>query len=315
LTKGSVEIGVALRGLTANEWYVGRKVSEDKAPFGQPLYLRIKSADLTVSYGVADRWNLSITVPFSHGTHSRIYADGLRHQVSAAGLGDITVTATHWLLDPTTHGGGIAIGVGLKTPSGQNDVIDTYYVPGGTARFTVDQSIQPGDGGWGVVLQAQAFHRMSDTTFAYGSGSYLVTPRNETVVLQAPTGPLSAVRVSVPDVFQARGGVGYRIWPAAGLIATAGARVDGIPQHDLVGRSDGFRRPVVLGYADLGLTLARGRQIVTFSLPVRAYANFRRSLVDRQLGLAGGGDLADYLVFAGYSRRFGRSTTSRENRR
>jgi len=29
------------------------------------------------------------TVPFSKGTHSRFYADGVRHRVSAGGLGDV----------------------------------------------------------------------------------------------------------------------------------------------------------------------------------------------------------------------------------
>ena len=82
-------MSVAFRRLTADSWYVGKKVREDKAPFGQPLFLDITSLDATVSYGVTDRFSLSATVPFSRGTHSRFYADGLRHQVSAAGLGDL----------------------------------------------------------------------------------------------------------------------------------------------------------------------------------------------------------------------------------
>lgn len=87
------EIGVAYRRLTADEWLVGRSVQEEKAPFGQPLFLDINSVDFSASYGVTDRVSANAWVPFSHGAHSRYYADGARHEVSAGGLGDVTVTA------------------------------------------------------------------------------------------------------------------------------------------------------------------------------------------------------------------------------
>lgn len=316
LSKGSLEIGFAYRRLTADQWFVGREVREDKAPFGQPLYLSINSADVTLIYGVTDRFAVSGTIPISHGTHSRLYADGLRHQVSASGIGDVNMMGTLWLMDPRTHAAGnLAVGVGVKAPSGSHDATDDYFVPGGTTRFTVDQSIQLGDGGWGLLLQTQAFRRLFGTGYSYGSGSYLVTPRNETNIVQAPTGRFSTIRVSVPDVFQARAGVGYPVWPSAGLVATLGGRVDGIPKQDLVGGSDGFRRPAILGYVDLGVTLTHRRTSIAVSVPIRAYANFRPSLVDQQLGSAGGGDLAKYLVFASYTRRFSRTTpTARAGR-
>jgi hypothetical protein len=83
-----------------------------------------------------------------------------------------------------------------------------------------------------------------------------------------------------------------------------GGRVDGIPRHDLVGSSDGFRRPVVIAYLDPGLTVTRGKNSVFINIPVNAYTNFRPSAVDQQLGFAGGGDLAKYLVLAAYQIRF-----------
>ncbi len=65
-----------------------------------------------------------------------------------------------------------------------------------------------------------------------------------------------------------------------------------------------LRRPVVLGYVEPSLTLTRGRSTVTLNAPVSIYENFRPSLIDRQLGSAGGGDLARFLLFAGYQVRF-----------
>jgi hypothetical protein len=280
-------------------------VREDKAPFGQPLLLEIHSLDVSVSYGVTDRWTIAATLPFSRGTHSRFYADGRRHLVSAAGLGDVNVVGSAWVLDPRSHpSGNVSVGVGVKSPSGRNDVRDTYFLPQGTTDFTVDQSIQLGDGGWGLVLQGQAFARVLERVSGYASGSYLVTPQNQSSVFQAPTGSFASVHVSIPDVFNASAGLSFDVSRRHGLAVSLSGRIDGIPTRDLAGHSDGFRRPVVLGYLEPSLTLTRGRSTVTLSAPARIYEDFRPSLVDRQLGSAGGGDLARYLLFAGYQARF-----------
>jgi len=280
-------------------------VREDKAPFGQPLLLEINSLDVTVSYGVTDRWSLAATLPFSRGTHSRFYADGRRHRVSAAGLGDVSVSGSVWVFDPRSHvDGNVAVTVGVKAPSGRNDVRDTYFLPQATTDFTVDQSIQLGDGGFGIILEGQAFTRMFTKVSGYASGSYLVAPRNQSHVLQSPTGSFAAVHVSVPDVFNARAGLTFDVSRRRGLSASVGGRIDGIPLSDLVGRSDGFRRPALLGYLEPSISLARGRSTVTLNAPFRVYEDFRPGLIDRQLGSAGGGDLARYLMFAGYQVRF-----------
>ena len=71
------------------------------APSGQPLLLEINSLDVSVSYGLTDRWTLAATLPFSRGTHSRFYADGRRHRVSAAGLGVAVYCTTVPTSEPT----------------------------------------------------------------------------------------------------------------------------------------------------------------------------------------------------------------------
>ena len=45
------------------------------------------------------------------------------------------------------------------------------------------------DGGWGVILQAQAFQNVARNTFSYFQGSYLVSPR-QTNRTQSPYGDL-----------------------------------------------------------------------------------------------------------------------------
>src|SRR5258705_11346390 len=86
---GEWEISVSFRRLHADEWFVGSDVDEAAAPFGQPLYLNINSVDLSVTYGMSPRASVTVTVPTSYGRHSRLYADKVRHEVSARGGGDI----------------------------------------------------------------------------------------------------------------------------------------------------------------------------------------------------------------------------------
>jgi hypothetical protein len=80
------EVGLAYRHLGTDQWFVGTDMREAAAPFGQPLFLNINSLDVSVSYGITGRVAVTLTLPFSYGTHSRVYADGNRHKVQASGL-------------------------------------------------------------------------------------------------------------------------------------------------------------------------------------------------------------------------------------
>lgn len=298
------QIGVAYRRLTADEWYVGTQVHEERAPFGQPLYLNINSLDVTVTYGVSSRLSLALTAPLSHGTHSRLYADGARHEVSAAGLGDINLVGTLWLRDPATGpSGNLALGLGVKTPSGSNHMKDDYFLASGTTRYYVDQSIQLGDGGWGVILHAQGFLRLTGRLYGYANGSYLVSPREKTdVAFATGAGTPSSIIMSVPDVYNARVGAAYVLAPARGLSVNLGVRFDGIPVRDLIGGGDdGFRRPGYTLYLDPGISYSVGRGTVTLGVPWALTQDFKPDLVVTH---PKGGDLAGHLIFASYTRRF-----------
>lgn len=284
---------------------MGRHVNEEESPFGQPLFLNIHSVDLTVNYAATQRLSLTVTFPFSSGSHSRYYADGVRHKVQARGLGDVSLFGNYWILEPRTHpNGNVFVSLGVKAPTGKNEVTDDFFLANGSVvQRPVDQSIQLGDGGWGILLQAQAYQSLSPRLSGYLSASYLASLRDKTDV----PSPTPGVTLSVPDVYSARLGLAYGLWsgsPLGDLSVSLGGRVEGIPLRDLIGGSDGFRRPAVVGYVDPGLSLALGRGTISVNVPVRVYANFRPSENDRELGNPGGGDLAKYLLFAGYDYRF-----------
>lgn len=299
---GHWEVGAAFRRLSADQWFVGSQVRESAAPFGQPLLLSIYSLDATVTYGVTDRFSVTATVPFSLGTHSRFYADGNRHTVKSAGLGDISGIANVWLRRPSQDSSGnVAVGFGLKTASGNNGVVDNYFLAGGSVtKNPVDQSIQLGDGGVGAIVQLQAYHRLAGDTVWYGYGWYLLTPREQTAVAS----PLAGVPLSVPDVYSFRSGVSTSLWRRRGISASVGPRLDGIPRRDFVGGSNGFRRPGYSLYLEPGIVVSTGRSTWSVNVPVRVHQDFQRSLADIEHGSAGGGDLAKFLLLIGYTVRF-----------
>src|SRR5213083_2485546 len=297
-------IALGYRHLHADQLFVGTQL----LPTNQPLIINLHSVDITTSYAVTDRFSLSLTVPFVDGMQSRFYADSARHAVTAFGLGDVSLVGSTWLLDPHNRSGNIALGLGVKAATGTHKSTDAYFLKGGTSiQYAVDQSIQPGDGGWGVILQMQAYRRLFARAFAYVAGAYLVSPRALSDVSRPP--PNTSVYWSVPDVYSGRVGLMYGLLPAQGVSVSLGGRIDGIPYHDLIGGGDeGFRRPGHVVFLDPGVALARGRNTFSLSTPIRVSGSLADSAMVRPNGQPSpsraAGDLARMLIFVGYSRRF-----------
>src|SRR2546426_6783814 len=133
-------IALGYRHLHADQLFVGTQL----LPTSQPLILTLPSVDVTTSYAVSDRFTLSLTVPFLYGMQSRFYADSARHAVTAVGLGDVSLVGSRWLLDPHNHSGNIALGLGVKAPTGSHTATDTYFPAGGPSiPYAVGQSNQP----------------------------------------------------------------------------------------------------------------------------------------------------------------------------
>ncbi len=300
------QVAVDYRYIHADQFFFGTQQTTPPAQFfGHPLIINIHTANLNVTYAATDRLSVRLTVPVSYGTQSRFYADTARHVAHAGGVGDISLVGTAWLLNPRVHArGNLAFGAGVKMPTGDNKYTDKFFLAGGSSlQWPVDQSIELGDGGWGVILQGQAFRQVAPRAVAYFTGSYLVSPRDQTDVVRDPVGANSTVHYSVSDVYTGRLGVSYGVLPERGVSVSFGGRIDGIPYHDLIGKSDGFRRPGYVVFADPGVAVERGPSAFMFSAPVRV----AQRLAPRQMvtpgGSIGAGDLAKVLFFVGYARR------------
>lgn len=303
LRAGEWQLAVDYRYLHADHFFIGSKsVTPPAMYFGEPLIINIHSLNVNVTRALTDRISVRFTLPISYGSNSRFYPDTVRHLAQAGGIGDIGLVGAAWLWNPRMHAAGnLSLGLGVKLPTGNERALDDYFLADGSiVAHPVDQSIELGDGGWGVILQGQAYRRVGARGFAYATGSYLLSPRNQSDVTRAPAGqPNATVRISVPDVYTARVGVMYGVLRDQGLSVSLGARVDGIPYHDRIGQSDGFRRPGYIVFVDPGVTLVRGPNSVTVNTPIRSMVRLSRALTPTR----GAGDLAAVLFFVGYTRR------------
>ena len=138
------QAGLAMRRVATNRFFVGTAENEAAAPGGQPLRLRLNSADVSISYGLSERTALSLTVPLFYGTGSNFNPDGVRHQVSTSGVGDVNALATLWLAAPSQHStGNVQVGLGLKAPTGSHTLARDFFAPDGSvSQQPVTQTLQ-----------------------------------------------------------------------------------------------------------------------------------------------------------------------------
>jgi hypothetical protein len=309
LPAGTWQAGLAFRGYTSDQKILGNQVRNDLAPHGQPTVVTSRTLNLSVAYAVSDRLALTLNVPFSDNSHTNWYADSARHTNTATGLGEVTLIASYWLrkersVQPIPN---LAIGVGVKAPTGKNDVMGKWWnKDGSTVPFPVHQSIELGDGGWGIILEAQGVQPILSRVYLYAGGSYTLSTRDTTDVAKSPT---SKVHYGVPDVWGARAGASMVLWPAQGISASLGVRFDGTPLGDVIGGKDlGFRHPATVGYVDPAIAFTRGPHTLTLNVPARIYMNWQVSYADQAAGTPDkglGGGLPDhYNITATYSVRF-----------
>ena len=305
LSSGTWQVGFAYRGFYSNQLIVGRSARNDLAPGGIPSFVHAQSLSASLVYGVTDRLSVTLNTPMSRGRLETAYPDGQRHENTSAGLGEISVSTSYWLRNaqPLQPGGNVAVGFGVKAPTGRNDVGGTYWKADGTAvPFPVAHAIELGDGGWGFVMSTKAFRPVMERSYVYGGGSYTFNPRKTTDVVRAPG---STVHWAAPDTWEANAGVSTLVSSALGLSANLGVLAYGTPRRDVIGgRDDGQRLPATVAYASPGIGITRGVHTITFSVPLRAYMNFRRSYFDESAGLIGGGGLARRLILSSYAVRF-----------
>jgi len=238
-----------------------------------------------------------------NGTRNQIYPPTGIFEVS--GLGDITVGVQSWIFrPPTENGGNVSVNMQLKMPTGIDNATGAATLNGKTVIATADQSLQPGDGTWGFSVGTQAYKTLWHTAAAYGQGNYLFSPADTNGVATFRTQPGQGV-MSATDQYLFRGGIVQGVPKVKRLAFSAGVRGEGVPVHDLLGASDGFRRPGFIFSFDPGVMFNYKRDTLSVNGPWALYRDRPPSVPEIEYDITNGDAFfSDYTVIASIFHHF-----------
>jgi len=298
----------------------GTEEEEQRVQNGTEVINNDNSINLGINYTFNNRWSATVAVPFMYIDRSSLYEhsgnSGGRFHTQSKGVGDIRATA-YYNTTPANQNGHLIAGLGFKAPTGDYNYKDYFHKPEGLVLLPVDQSIQPGDGGWGLITEIDAVRKIQGKFSAYLNAMYMFNPRNTNGVLRRPTPytipvtnepiPLSN-ELSVSDQYFWRVGATFA---TNGINASLGARMEGIPSEDILGKTDGFRRPGYIISAEPSVFYTRGSHSFGVNFPIALARNRTRNVVDKIQGnnpttgepIIGDAAFADWLLSITYAYR------------
>jgi hypothetical protein len=329
-------VGIGYRFFKSDRHFVGGRESRNAQGLsrfqqGNEVINYSSFIDASVTYQITPRYSATLTLPFVAHVRSAPYEhSGVRRDTSSGGIGDLRLTMGAWLWNPADMPkGNIQLSLGLKAPTGDYGADDIFYQDQNPSpsitdirpvRRNVDQSIQPGDGGWGVSFEMNAYREFFPRWIGYAQAFYLFNPQNvngsTSPTARRDAGPDVLVGtnvvaldngMSITDQYMVRAGVTFVISRKHAVAFSFGGRMEGIPVEDLNGNAgdrEGFRRP---GYAiavEPGLSWMPGRWNVSLTAPILIEANRERSYWDERKGRHGDAAFADYLLTFAVSRMF-----------
>jgi hypothetical protein len=295
----NLTVDIGYRVFNSNKYYIG----DDQIARASAIENHQNIFDVGLEYRLSPRWSLIADVPVYNGTRNQLYPPAGVFQVS--GLGDVTIGAQSWIFrPPTENGGNIAVSASLKIPTGINDATGSALLKGQIIKATADPSMQPGDGGWGFVLGSQAYKSLWRHSDAYAQGQYLFNPENTNGVASFRTQPGQSI-ISVTDQYLFRTGISQGVPRVRGLAFSIGVRGEGVPVRDLIGNSDGFRRPGAIISLDPGVMYNFRKTIISVNGPWALYRNRPPSVPELENNTKNGDAFfADYTVIASISHHF-----------
>jgi hypothetical protein len=306
--EGTVSRGFSLHNLTVD---IGYRVFNSNKYFQGTTEIARPTAvenhqnifDVGLEYRLSPRWSVIADIPVYDGTRNQIYPPSGIYKVT--GLGDVTVGAQAWIFrPPSENGGNVAVSLALKIPTGIDNASGTALYKGQMIQATADQSLQPGDGGWGFVVGSQAFKSLWRGSDVYAQGQYLFNPLDTNGVATFRSQPGQGV-MSVTDQYLYRAGLSQGVPKLRGFAVSMGIRGEGVPVRDLLGDSNGFRRPGSIVSIDPGIMLSLRRTTLSVNGPWAIYRNRPPSVPEIENHITNGDAFfADYTVIASLSHHF-----------
>jgi len=284
-----------------------------------------RTMDISLVGKLNEKWSIGFDLPIVYNERSSLYEHvgstmgSPRFSTFSQGIGDMRVTAYKWLIAPKPGAkGNLLGGIGLKMPTGNYNAQDVFHYKLGSSILTrkgpVDQSIQPGDGGWGLTLELNGFRQLNNAFSVYGNAYYLINPKGNNGISTARGGIASASAIkytsdviSVPDQYLLRAGTNFT---TKALTLSLGARYECIPAKDLIGDNTGFRRPGNV----LALEPGANYSYKNFNFYLYAPVAIRRErpqsypdilkTIDTNVFSRGDAAFADYSLSIGFGYRF-----------
>lgn len=312
-------IGINTRYFKSYKHFVGKEEQHERVDNGTEVINYNFSTELSFTRRLNSRWSVGFYLPVISNVRSSMYehygnaskSDNARRNTKSFGIGDVRAAAYYWLVDPAKNTrANIQLGAGIKLPTGDYRYTDYFHRNDSTKILgPVDQSIQLGDGGTGITTELNAYYRLNKSLSLYSNGYYLFNPREQNGVSTARGGTPSATAIaygsdvmSVPDQFMFRLGANVS---AHNFLFSAGMRIEGLPAKDLIGGSNGFRRPgYIIAVEPVASYKIKNTQFY-LSVPYAVERNRTQSVPDKirteKTGVYAQGDAA----FADYSINFG----------
>lgn len=293
--------------------FVGTEEQKQRVAGGTEVINRVFSTEIGLTRHFNDRWSFGFFAPIVSNGRSSLYEHDGKHRnsTSSFGLGDIRVATYYWLTKPSAgKKTNVQVGLGIKLPTGDYKYQDYFYKNDSVKVLgPVDQSIQLGDGGTGITLETNAFYNLSSKASLYFNGFYLSNPREHNGVSTARGGTPSATAIaygsdvmSVPDQYMLRLGASVGV---SNFNFSGGMRMECVPSEDLIGGSNGFRRPGYVLSVEPAVAYKIRHTQLYLSVPYAVQRNRTQSVPDKirtqKTGVYAKGDAA----FADYTINFG----------
>jgi hypothetical protein len=314
-------LGINSRYFKSYKHFVGKVEQHEREEAGTEVINHSFATDLNLTRNLNQRWSVALYAPVISNVRSSLYEHygnasirvNARRVTKSFGLGDVRVSSYYWLVDPAKMTKiNVQVGAGIKLPTGDYRYQDYFWKNDSTKILgPVDQSIQLGDGGTGISTEYNAFYNIHKNFSIYSNGYYLFNPREQNGVSTARGGIASAAAIaygsdvmSVPDQYMFRTGGNFT---TGNFMFAAGMRIEGIPSKDIIGGSNGFRRPGYVISAEPVAVYKMKKTQIYFAVPYAIERNRTQSVPDKirtnLTGVYAQGDAA----FADYSINIGAS--------
>ena len=312
LEPGHFQLTVGERHQFSYQHYVGDVYQEYRAQARTQVENRINLLTVNLTYQWTPRISFEVDMPWLFATRK---TENSPIKYASTGLGDTIFGANMWIRNPkTAPRDNYSIGLGVLAPTGNDDVQNTYNSnttgtgPAVEVTAPVDYSIQPGNGGWGMVVQWMGFERINNSLTFYTDGDYIATQGGTNGVQRgatlSTTTPLENY-VAISDQYLLEAGVDAPIPHVKGLSATFGPRDEGVPAHNLFPNDNyGFRRPGFAVTAGPGAQYVHGRNILNAGIYKAVHRDRTTSVPDEIYHTHGDAAFAQYVWLASWTHRF-----------